>query len=52
MSVDRRIDLEVDLDDNRAVATVVEKRTIEGDDLFNDDSERRLWQDTAGWSDE
>jgi len=36
MSVDRQTDLEVDLDDNRAVATVVEKRTIEVDDLFND----------------
>jgi len=52
MSVDRRTDPEVDLDDNRTVATVVEKRTIEGDDLFNDDDELRLWQDTAGWSDE
>ncbi|EMA68858.1 hypothetical protein C461_04487 [Halorubrum aidingense JCM 13560] len=50
MSVDRQTDLEVDLDDNRAVATVVEKRTLEIDDLFNDDGELRLWQDTAGWS--
>jgi len=39
MSVDRQTDLEVDLDDNRAVATVVEKRTIEVDDLFNDTGE-------------
>ncbi|ELZ41887.1 hypothetical protein [Halorubrum tebenquichense] len=50
MSVDRRTDLEVDLDDNRAVATVVEKRTIEIGDLFNDAGELRLWEDSAGWS--
>ncbi|PHQ39462.1 hypothetical protein DJ69_06150 [Halorubrum persicum] len=53
MSVDRRSDLEVDLDDNRAVATVVEKRTIEVGDLFNDDGELRLWnvlRDTEGMS--
>ena len=50
MSVDRQTDLEVDLDDNRAVATVVEKRTIEVDDLFTDTGELRLWEDPVGWN--
>ena len=50
MSVDCQTDLEIDLEDNRAVATVIEKRTLEIDDLFNDDGELRLWQDTAGWN--
>ena len=52
MSVDRQTDLEIDHDDNRAVATVVEKRKIEIEigDLFNDNGELRLWEDPAGWS--
>ena len=35
MSVDRQTDLEVDLEDDRAVSTVVGRRTLEIDDLFN-----------------
>ncbi|RAW44051.1 hypothetical protein DQW50_16485 [Halorubrum sp. 48-1-W] len=50
MSVDHQTDLEVDLEDNRAVATVVERRTIEIDDLFDDAGELRLWEDDAGWN--
>jgi len=52
MSIERRTEREIDVDLNGdgAVATVVEKRTIEIGDLFNDDGELRLWEDSAGWS--
>jgi hypothetical protein len=49
MSVDRSLDLEVDLDENRVDATIVERRELTVDGLFRD-GELRLWEDERGWS--
>ncbi|MFB6118615.1 hypothetical protein [Halosegnis sp.] len=48
-SVERDVDVVIDDVDNRAVATVVERREYELDELFQDD-ELRLWEDDAGWN--
>jgi hypothetical protein len=47
MSVDRSLDLEVDLDENRVDATIVERRELTVDGLFRD-GELRLWEDERG----
>jgi hypothetical protein len=49
-SVDRRIDVDLDTDENAAVAVVEERREVEIDELFDENDELRLWQDSAGWS--
>ena len=51
MSVGDPLDVQVDLDhdQNRCRAVVVERRELEIDDLFVD-GELRLWEDGAGWS--
>jgi hypothetical protein len=43
----RELDVDVDLEENVATATVTEEISIE--DLFVDD-ELRLWEDDEGWS--
>ncbi|WP_280585101.1 hypothetical protein [Halorubrum sp. Boch-26] len=49
-SVDRRIDVDLDTDENVAIAVVEERREVEIDELFDENDELRLWQDDAGWS--
>ena len=51
MSVDDPLSVDVDLDsdENRLRAVVVERRELEVDDLFQD-GELRLWEDTEGWN--
>jgi hypothetical protein len=50
VSVDEPLSVDVDLnaDENRLRAVVVERRELEVDDLFQD-GELRLWEDGAGW---
>jgi len=43
------VDVDLDSDDNRARAVVVERRELEVDEL-SQDGELRLWEDSAGWS--
>lgn len=47
-SVERVVDVALDEDANAAVATIVERRELELDDLFQD-GELRLWENTSGW---
>ena len=50
MSVEKPLDVRVDLDDDgSARAVVTERRELEIDDLFVD-GELRLWEDEDGWS--
>jgi len=49
-SVDRRIDVDPDADENAAVAVVEERREVEIGELFDENDEHRPWQDSAGWS--
>jgi len=46
MSTEREVD--VDLSEDGATAVVTERRKLT--DLFNEDGELRLWQDSEGWS--
>ncbi|QCC47430.1 hypothetical protein [Halobellus limi] len=50
MSVDDAlsVDADLDLDENRLRAIVVERRELEVDDLFQN-GELRLWEDSEGW---
>ena len=50
MSVERDVDVHLDPDENAAVATVVERRELELDELFQD-GELRLHEDDSGWDD-
>jgi len=45
VSVEREVD--VDLEENSGIATIVERREL--DKLF-EDGQLRLWEDSAGWS--
>ncbi|WP_435073496.1 hypothetical protein [Halorubrum sp. HHNYT27] len=49
-SVDGQIDVDLDTDENAAIAVVEERQEVEIGELFNEDDELRLWQDSAGWS--
>jgi len=50
MSVDRPLDVRVDLDeDGSARAVVTERRELEIDNLFRG-GELRLWEDETGWT--
>ncbi|ELZ39152.1 hypothetical protein C463_17598 [Halorubrum californiense DSM 19288] len=49
-SVERRIDVDLDADDNAAQAIVEERRELKISELFNNNGELRLWQDSAGCS--
>lgn len=48
-SVERDVDVDLDEDANAAVATIVERRELELDELFQD-GELRLWEDASGWN--
>ena len=50
MSIERRIDIDLDAGENAARAVVEERRELEIGHLFNDAGELRLWQGRAGWN--
>jgi len=48
VSVDRSVEVDIDLEENAATAVVVEEIAV--DDVFDENGELRLWEDDAGWS--
>lgn len=44
------IETVLDVEGNGATVTITQRRELKIDDLFDDNDELRLWEDTAGWS--
>lgn len=49
MSVEE-IETDLDVDGNAATVTITQRRELKIDDLFDENGELRLWEDTGGWN--